>query len=94
MKRLFTLLLACALLGALAAPALADVAYMPRDRFLEKHWQLDTRKLKDAEGNFDESRCTVEAYPLLRVWGENGENLPANALQGIENLYKMLKTFD
>ena len=63
-------------------------------RFLEKHWQLDTRKLKDAEGNFDESRCTVEAYPLLKVWGENGENLPANALQGIENLYKMLRAFD
>ena len=39
MKRLFTLLLACLLLCALAVPALADVAYMPRDRFLEKHWE-------------------------------------------------------
>ena len=39
MKRFFTLLLACLLLGALAAPALADVAYMPRDNFYEKHYQ-------------------------------------------------------
>ena len=62
--------------------------------FLERHWQLDTRKLKDAEGRFDESRCTVEPYSLLKVWGENGENLPGNAVQGIENLYKMLKAFD
>jgi hypothetical protein len=38
MKRLFTLLLACLLLCALAVPALADVAYLPRDSFLEKHW--------------------------------------------------------
>lgn len=39
MKRFFTLLLALALLGALAAPALADVAYMPNDSFFEKHWE-------------------------------------------------------
>ena len=38
MKRLFATLLLCALLCALAAPALADVAYMPRDNFIEKHW--------------------------------------------------------
>ena len=38
MKRLFTALLLCALLCALAAPALADVAYTPRDDFIEKHW--------------------------------------------------------
>ena len=37
-KRLFSLLLLCALLSALAAPALADVAYLPRDNFIEKHW--------------------------------------------------------
>ena len=38
MKRLFTVLLLCVLLLALAAPALADVAYTPRDDFMEKHW--------------------------------------------------------
>ena len=39
MKRLSSLLLALALLCALALPAAADVAYMPRDNFIEKHWQ-------------------------------------------------------
>ena len=38
MKRLFSLLLLCALLCAPVLPAAADVAYMPRDNFLEKHW--------------------------------------------------------
>jgi len=37
MKRFLTLLLALLLLSALAVPALADVAYMPRNDFLEKH---------------------------------------------------------
>ncbi|MBE6996708.1 MAG: hypothetical protein E7427_00860 [Ruminococcaceae bacterium] len=39
MKRLSSLLLLCALLSALAAPALADVAYIPTNDFLEKHQQ-------------------------------------------------------
>ena len=38
-KRLFSLLLLAALLCALAVPAAADVAYMPRDNFVEKHFQ-------------------------------------------------------
>ena len=38
MKRLFSLLLLAALLCALTAPAAADVAYLPRDDFIEKHW--------------------------------------------------------
>ena len=39
MKRWFSLLLLIALLCVLALPAAADVAYMPRDNFLEKHWE-------------------------------------------------------
>jgi len=38
MKRLFSLLLPAALLCALALPAAADVAYLPRDNFIETHW--------------------------------------------------------
>ena len=62
-------------------------------RFLEKHWHLDTSKVKNAEGRFDESGCTVEDYSLLKVWGPQGENLPANALHGIDELYKLFKAF-
>ena len=38
MKRLASLLVLAALICALALPAAADVAYMPRDNFIEKHW--------------------------------------------------------
>jgi hypothetical protein len=38
MKRISSLLLALALMCALALPAAADVAYLPRDNFIEKHW--------------------------------------------------------
>lgn len=38
MKRLITILLSAALLLVLALPLAADVAYMPRDSFIEKHW--------------------------------------------------------
>ncbi len=38
MKRWFSLLLLISLLCVLALPAAADVAYMPRDNFIEKHW--------------------------------------------------------
>ena len=37
MKRFAIALILAALLGALALPAAADVAYLPRDSFLEKH---------------------------------------------------------
>ena len=37
MKRLFTLLLALALLCALTVPALADAAYLPENNFLTRH---------------------------------------------------------
>ncbi|MBR4441895.1 MAG: hypothetical protein IKS52_01315 [Clostridia bacterium] len=38
MKRLASLFVLAALICALALPAAADVAYMPRDNFIEKHW--------------------------------------------------------
>lgn len=38
MKRIFTFLLLAAALCALALPAAADIAYLPRDNFIEKHW--------------------------------------------------------
>ena len=59
-------------------------------RFLEKHWQLNTSKLKDASGNFDESKCVVEDYDLLKVWGPNGENWPKDAVRDLDTLAKLL----
>lgn len=59
--------------------------------FLEKHWNLNTDKLKNASGEFDESTCTIEPYSALKVWGEKGENLPANAIHGMEALQKVYR---
>nr|MBQ5605194.1 acetylxylan esterase [Bacteroidales bacterium] len=61
--------------------------------FMAKHWQLKCAHLKTAEGLFDESSCVEEDAKLLKVWGENGENLPDNALKGIENLYRLFHTY-
>ena len=61
--------------------------------FMAKHWQLKCAHLKTAEGLFDESSCVEEDAKLLKIWGENGENLPDNALKGIENLYRLFHTY-
>ncbi len=61
--------------------------------FLAKHWGLKVDKLCDADGLFDESSCVEEPPGLLKVWGENGENLPENAIRGIENLYRLFRNY-
>lgn len=61
--------------------------------FMAKHWQLKCAHLKTAEGLFDESSCVEEDAKSLKIWGENGENLPDNALKGIENLYRLFHTY-
>jgi len=57
--------------------------------FLMKHFDLDEKAVKDAQGNYDEGKCTIEKEQDLYVFGENGERLPANALKGYENLKKL-----
>lgn len=54
--------------------------------FLEKHWSLNTQGLKNAQGQFDESGLIVEAYDKLKVFGAQGQDLPANAIKGMEAL--------
>lgn len=58
--------------------------------FLEKNWGLDTKKLKDKNGLFDESKCIVEEYDLLKPWGANGENWPENAINDPAKLAELL----
>ncbi|MFV0564719.1 MAG: acetylxylan esterase [Flavobacteriaceae bacterium] len=57
--------------------------------FMAKHLNLDLNKVKDKNGNIDESGCVVEPYKKLYVFGEKGEKLPANALKDINMLYSM-----
>jgi len=57
--------------------------------FLVRHFGMDDRGLKQADGEYDESGCTVEEEHALYAFGEKGEHLPANAIKGYENLEKL-----
>jgi hypothetical protein len=57
--------------------------------FVGKHFKLDMKAVKDATGKIDESKVTIEAEPALYVFGPHGENLPANAIKGFEELEKV-----
>lgn len=53
----------------------------PTYHFLAKHFNLNIKNMLTAEGNVDESHVTIEKYPMMYVFGEKGENLPANAVK-------------
>jgi hypothetical protein len=59
--------------------------------FVSKNFGLDVTKLKDASGNFDESKVTIEKEAQMYAFGPKGERLPANAIKGKEALMAMLK---
>ncbi|QNL52258.1 DUF4974 domain-containing protein [Olivibacter sp. SDN3] len=59
--------------------------------FLCKHFSLDEQLVKDAQGNYDESKCVIEEESALYVFGENGEQLPENVLRGYNNLEKLFQ---
>jgi hypothetical protein len=41
-------------------------------------------------GEVDESKSLVEPIPAMLVFGVKGENLPANAIHGLEVLKQLL----
>jgi hypothetical protein len=53
--------------------------------FLAKHFNLNLSKIQDKTGKIDESTCTIEKFPAMYVFGEKGENLPANVVKVIPN---------
>lgn len=59
--------------------------------FMIKHFGLNEKAVKDKQGNYDESKCTIEDEKALYVFGKNGEKLPGNALKGYENLEKLFQ---
>ena len=58
--------------------------------FMAEHLGLDLNAVKNKEGKIDESKCTIEDYPLMYVFGKNGERLPANALKDFDKLAQVL----
>ena len=57
--------------------------------FLAKEFELDIHKIEDENGQIDESNITIEPFEAMYVFGENGGNLPANAIHGIDQLQKL-----
>ncbi len=58
--------------------------------FVAKHFNLDTKTIKDKNGNYDESKITVEKEEMMYAFGPKGENLPKNAIKGKDALMAVL----
>jgi hypothetical protein len=56
--------------------------------FIAKHFGLNSKSVQDKDGKFDESTVTIEKYPMMYVFGEKGEELPANAIKSFSELEK------
>ncbi|MEQ7799702.1 acetylxylan esterase [Pedobacter sp. ASV1-7] len=57
--------------------------------FLIDQFRLNAAAVKDKNGQYDESRCTVEKESAMYVFGDKGERLPSNAIKGFESLEKV-----
>jgi hypothetical protein len=60
--------------------------------FVAKHFKLDAGKIKNANGDFDESGITIENENALKVFGDKGEKLPANAIKGFDNVTRVFES--
>ena len=57
--------------------------------FMAKYLGLDLNKVKNKEGQIDESTCVIEPTEKLLVFGTKGEKLPSYALKDINQLYAL-----
>ena len=57
--------------------------------FMAKYLGLDLEKVLNPSGVIDESPVVIEEEKTMKAFGENGEDLPANALKDIDKLYAM-----
>ncbi len=61
----------------------------PVYEFMAKYLNLNLKAIQDATGKIDESKITIEPEKNMYVFGDNGENLPAHAVKGFENLERV-----
>lgn len=57
-------------------------------KFLAKEFKLDITPTLNIEGVLDDTNIVLLPEQKLYVFGEHGENLPANALKGFDNIQK------
>lgn len=58
-------------------------------RFMAKYLRLNLNAIENANGVIDESKITIEQAEALYVFGAKGEQLPAHAIKGFDNLQKV-----
>lgn len=58
--------------------------------FMAEQLRLDLNRIKNRQGEIDESFCTIEDESKLYVFGKNGERLPPHAITGIASLRTLL----
>ena len=61
--------------------------------FMAEQLNLEAAAGKDKEGNWDESKVTIEEETAMKVFGTNGERFPSDAVRGINNLYKLVESY-
>lgn len=59
--------------------------------FLARHLNLNTNTVLKPDGTFDESGVTIESKETMYVFGQKGEQFPANAVQDLETLKHVLE---
>ena len=64
----------------------------PLYRFVARDWNLNIKSIEDAKGNIDESPVTIEKEEKMYVFGDHGQNLPKDAVKGIDNLRRVYET--
>jgi dienelactone hydrolase len=57
--------------------------------FMAKYLKLDIKAVQGADGEIDESKSAVEPEKALYVFGDKGERLPANAVNGFDEMQKV-----
>lgn len=58
--------------------------------FMAEHLKLDAHRVKDKDGNFDETAIKLQEKDDMKVFGKDGEKLPPHAIHGMEQLKKLL----
>lgn len=57
--------------------------------FVAKYFKLNIKSIENKDGQIDESKVTIEKEPQMYVFGDHGQNLPADAIMGFNNLQRV-----
>lgn len=60
--------------------------------FMAKHLGLNIEKVKNMDGNINESNCTIEEASAMYVFGNDKSKLPDGAIKSIDELENLVKS--